>query len=186
MLLENLPEKNQPEEINPENGLSAKQERFCLEYLKDLNATAAAKRAGYTDKGAKGSGSRILALWPAQVFIKAERERINSKLREAAEVINNELMDLTFLPRGEFLDGDGDLKNPLELPENLRSAVQIQTKKIKRGDDVTTVTTYSLCNKIQMLEKFSNRLSRQKPAPETSLTEPSNLALLPDGRVRQI
>jgi len=179
-------EENLPEVMNPQSGLSAKQERFCLEYLKDLNATAAAKRAGYNDKGAKGSGCRILASWQAQVFIKAERERINSRLREAAEVINNELLELTFLERGEFLDPEGDLKNLNDLPEHLRAAVQVQTKKIKCEDKVTTVTTYSLFNKIQMMEKFSTRLGRNSSNAPDMANRVLNTAVLEDGTVEQI
>lgn len=40
--------------------LTAKQEMFCQEYLKDLNATQAAIRAGYSEKAAKEQGSRLL------------------------------------------------------------------------------------------------------------------------------
>ena len=42
--------------------LERKQKHFCDEYLKDLNATAAAKRAGYSLKNAHNTGCRILAL----------------------------------------------------------------------------------------------------------------------------
>ncbi len=41
-------------------GLTPKQERFCLEYLKDLNATQAAIRAGYTAHTADRQASRLL------------------------------------------------------------------------------------------------------------------------------
>jgi phage terminase small subunit len=37
-----------------------KQERFCLEYLVDLNATAAAKRAGYSEDTAYSIGHELL------------------------------------------------------------------------------------------------------------------------------
>ncbi len=43
------------------NKLTAKQERFVAEYLIDLNATQAAIRAGYAEKGAAVEGSRLLA-----------------------------------------------------------------------------------------------------------------------------
>ena len=42
-------------------GLNAKQERFCLEYLEDLNATQAATRAGYSKKTARQIGTENLA-----------------------------------------------------------------------------------------------------------------------------
>jgi len=41
--------------------LTAKQEMFCLEYLKDLNATQAAIRAGYSEKTAQIIGSENLS-----------------------------------------------------------------------------------------------------------------------------
>jgi phage terminase small subunit len=40
--------------------LTAKQERFVLEYLKDGNATRAAKAAGYSEKTAYSQGQRAL------------------------------------------------------------------------------------------------------------------------------
>ena len=41
-------------------GLTEKQKRFVDEYLVDLNATAAAKRAGYSEKNADKIGSELL------------------------------------------------------------------------------------------------------------------------------
>ena len=41
--------------------LTAKQQRFCDEYLIDLNATQAAIRAGYSEKNARNSASENLA-----------------------------------------------------------------------------------------------------------------------------
>ncbi len=42
-------------------GLNPKQEMFCLEYLKDLNATQAAIRAGYSAKTANRTGPENLS-----------------------------------------------------------------------------------------------------------------------------
>ena len=41
-------------------GLNEKQERFCLEYIIDLNATKAALRAGYSERTAYSIGSNLL------------------------------------------------------------------------------------------------------------------------------
>ncbi|ENR1382198.1 TPA: terminase small subunit [Yersinia enterocolitica] len=41
--------------------LTPKQELFCREYLKDLNATQAAIRAGYSEKTAQVQSSRLLS-----------------------------------------------------------------------------------------------------------------------------
>jgi phage terminase small subunit len=41
-------------------GLSEKQKFFCMEYTKDMNATQAAIRAGYSEKTAYSQGPRLL------------------------------------------------------------------------------------------------------------------------------
>ena len=41
--------------------LNAKQEKFCEEYMVDLNATQAAKRAGYKEDNARQMGTENLA-----------------------------------------------------------------------------------------------------------------------------
>lgn len=49
-----MSEEKKSEKLNP------KQERFAIEYIKDMNMTKAAERAGYSDKSAKMHGSRLL------------------------------------------------------------------------------------------------------------------------------
>ncbi len=47
-------------EAKRDSGLTAKQDRFCREYLVDLCATAAARRAGYSTRNADKIGSELL------------------------------------------------------------------------------------------------------------------------------
>ncbi|HAL7886072.1 TPA: terminase small subunit, partial [Escherichia coli] len=49
--------------------LTPKQELFCREYLKDLNGTQAAIRAGYSEKTANEQASRLLANVNVQKFV---------------------------------------------------------------------------------------------------------------------
>lgn len=55
--------------------MTPKQEKFCVEYLVDLNATQAAIRAGYSEKTAHSQGSRLLENVEVQKRIKELRER---------------------------------------------------------------------------------------------------------------
>ncbi len=59
--------------------LTPKQERFCREYVVDLNATQAAMRAGYSKKTAYSAGQRLLKNVEIQkrlsVLVKARQER---------------------------------------------------------------------------------------------------------------
>jgi len=58
--------------------LTDQQELFCKEYIIDLNATQAAKRAGYSEKTAQEQGSRLLSNVMVQERItelKSDREK---------------------------------------------------------------------------------------------------------------
>jgi phage terminase small subunit len=46
--------------IHYKNMLNERQNKFCLEYLKDFNATQAAKRAGYSERSAKVTAAKML------------------------------------------------------------------------------------------------------------------------------
>jgi len=67
--------------------LTLKQEAFCREYVVDLNATAAAIRAGYAESGAQVQGSRLLS----NVIV---QRKVNELTREkfAATGINAEMV----------------------------------------------------------------------------------------------
>jgi phage terminase small subunit len=58
------------------SALTAKQERFCQEYVIDLNATQAAIRAGYAPTSAKLSGHNNITKYN----VKAEIDRLKAKL----------------------------------------------------------------------------------------------------------
>lgn len=78
--------------------LTAKQQRFCDEYLIDLNATQAAIRAGYSEKNARNIASENLAKPNISEYIKkrmAEKEK--SLIADQDEVLRY----LTSVLRGE-------------------------------------------------------------------------------------
>ena len=60
--------------------LTPRQERFVAEYLADLNASAAYRRAGYTAKDANVAGPRLLAKVSIQQAIQAAREKQMARL----------------------------------------------------------------------------------------------------------
>ncbi|HEU4457777.1 MAG TPA: terminase small subunit [Methylibium sp.] len=68
-------------------GLSPKQERFVAEYLIDLNASAAYRRAGYeaTGNAAEVNGSRLLRNAQVRAAIDAARAKVSAKLEITAE-----------------------------------------------------------------------------------------------------
>nr|WP_321503281.1 terminase small subunit [uncultured Dethiosulfovibrio sp.] len=68
--------------------LTAKQAAFVEEYLVDLNATAAATRAGYAPKSARKVGSNLLTLPHVQAAI----EEALAERRERVEVTQDQVV----------------------------------------------------------------------------------------------
>ena len=109
-------------------GLTAKQERFVSEYLLDLNATAAARRAGYSMKNADQIGPQLLGKTRVQaaisVALKARQERtavtqdwVLTKLKENLERAMQAIpvLDSEGKPTGEYRYHGGVANKALEL-----------------------------------------------------------------------
>jgi phage terminase small subunit len=74
--------------------LSPKQRRFISEYLKDQNATAAAKRAGYSAKTAEQQGSRLLGKVQVRKFVDAALKKIGDEATVDAKYILEALKEI--------------------------------------------------------------------------------------------
>lgn len=173
--------------------LTAKQQRFCDEYLIDLNATQAAIRAGYSLKTARAQGQRMLTNVDIQTYIselikkREERTEItqDSVLRELAliafakasdyaKVIEKDAMIEVEGNMVPVLDEDG---NPVkyrtvepiltdELTEDQKKAIAV----IKKGRDGFEIKLYS---KIQALELLGKHLGMFTERVEVKNTTPN-------------
>lgn len=78
--------------------MTKKQQRFCEEYLIDLNATQAAIRAGYSAKTAYSLGNELLKKPEIKKYIEEQLEALKcEKIASAKEVLEY----LTAVMRGE-------------------------------------------------------------------------------------
>jgi len=68
-----------------------KQKKFCREYIIDLNASAAAIRAGYSPKTAGEQAVALLKDPNVSKFVKGLQEKIAKKLEITAEMVLAEL-----------------------------------------------------------------------------------------------
>lgn len=78
--------------------MTAKQKRFCDEYLIDLNATQAAIRAGYSKNYANTNASKLLQITTIKEYI---AERMAEKESELIADQDEVLKYLTSVMRGE-------------------------------------------------------------------------------------
>ena len=77
--------------------LTAKQQRFCDEYLIDLNATQAAIRAGYSKRTAAASAARLLRNVKVQEYISEKQKEIEKRTEVTQDMVIKELAKIAFL-----------------------------------------------------------------------------------------
>lgn len=80
--------------VMPRAGLTAKEQRFCEEYLQDYNATRAAIRAGYSEKTAASNAWKILRRPGVQRRIKQAQQEQRDRLCLSGDRVVLELFDL--------------------------------------------------------------------------------------------
>ena len=80
---------------NKEIGLTDKQERFCQEYLIDLNGTQAAIRAGYSENSANEIAAQNLAKISIQERIKVLQEQISLRLEITQDWVLKRFKDIS-------------------------------------------------------------------------------------------
>jgi phage terminase small subunit len=120
--------------------MSPKQALFVAEYLKDLNATQAAIRAGYSEAWANKNAHRLTVTDGIQRAIRSARERLfEAQLMSTieAQALTAEIARFDI---GTIQDDRGNLKSISEWPETARrvvAGVEVIIKNAKAGDGVT-------------------------------------------------
>lgn len=109
--------------------MTPRQEKFCIEYLIDLNATQAAIRAGYSKKTAEALACRLLRNVNIQSRIKKMRDEYYDKTIMSAKEVEYLLSKA----------GRGELKEEVVVVEGLGdgvSAAQIIKKHLSAKDRI--------------------------------------------------
>lgn len=142
-------------------GLTDKQEAFCNEYLVDLNATQAAKRAKYSEDSAGSIGHELLKKPEIQHRIEQLREETGKGFNITRERVAQEYARIAYSDIGSLVNAEGGIKNIAGLPADVTAAISSvevfeefetlgfekekvgETKKLKLWDKVKALD--SLC-----------------------------------------
>jgi len=173
--------------------LTAKQQRFCDEYLIDLNATQAAIRAGYSRKTAEQLAYQLLQKTSVQNHIAELQKKREKRTEITQDSVLRELALIAFAKASDYakvvekdamievdgnmvpvLDEDG---NPVkyrtvepiltdDLTEDQKKAIAV----IKKGRDGFEIKPYS---KIQALELLGKHLGMFTEKVEVKNTTPN-------------
>lgn len=158
--------------------LTAKQKRFCDEYLIDLNATQAAIRAGYSPKTAEQTASRLLRNVKVQEYIAKRQKELSRSTEITQERVIKELALIAFSNNADYahvvekkmkaevggalvdvLDEDGKpvMYRTVEpvLTEELTEEQKRALAVIKKGREGLEVKS---CDKVKALELLGKHL----------------------------
>jgi len=123
--------------------ISARQELFCREYVKNFNGTEAARAAGYSRKGLTSIASMNLAKAHIQARVAELMDERNKAVQIDAEYVLRRLKDIDELDALDIVDDRGYLLPLKQWPKIWRtsvSGVEIggkgQVSKIKWPDKV--------------------------------------------------
>lgn len=103
--------------------LNPNQARFVEEYLVDLNATQAAIRAGYSERSAHVTGTRLLANAKVREAVDEAKRARAERVEVKQDTVLRELLRIATVDIGQAYDEEGRLRPLKDIPEDVRRAI---------------------------------------------------------------
>ncbi|UYL10283.1 terminase small subunit [Bdellovibrio sp. SKB1291214] len=153
--------------------LSSKQERFCLEYMVDLNAKKAAIRAGYSPHTAMEQGYQLLQKTSVQSKLTMLMEERASRLEVNADLVVDGLKNIAFRDIRDLFGKNGELLPIASLPRGLAtsiSAIEI-IEGPGLGQRTYKINFYSKIRALELLGKHVGFFKKESPVGQPSLAK---------------
>lgn len=149
-----------------DDALPPMQERFCQEYVKDLNATQAAIRAGYSAATADTQGPRLLGNVGVASRVAELQQTVADKAGVTALGLLTELRRVAYADMRSIFDADGKLLPIKDLSDDVAAtlaSVEIERRIEGHGEDaevyhVHKVKRWDKLKAVEMLMKHLNLL----------------------------
>ena len=148
-----------------------RQIKFVEEYIKSLNATDAAIKAGYSEKTARSQGSRLLTNVDIQKVIQQAKAEREERTKIDADYVLKRLVEIDQMDVLDIMDDDGNVKPLRDWPKIWRQYISnIETismddgegwlKKIKWPDKVKNL---ELLGKHVSVGAFKDKIEHTSP-----------------------
>ena len=161
--------------------LTPKQKRFVEEYLVDLNATAAARRAGYSAKTADRIGPELLGKTCVSQAIQAAMQEREKRTEITQDMVLRETAKLAFFDIRKMFDKDGKPLDISMLDDDTAAALvglDVQDISDKEGNYVGFIKKYKMADKIKALELLGKHTGAfEKKDTQTAALETAVRAL---------
>lgn len=142
--------------------LTAKQEMFVSEYLKDLNATQAAIRAGYSDKSASRIGVELLNKTQVAAAIAESKAKRLEETKVDANYVLKRLIEIDEMDVCDILDNVGNFKPIIEWPKCWRRTISgLDIQELMVGEVETVMRKIKWPDKVKNLELLGKHIDVQ-------------------------
>lgn len=133
--------------------LTPKQAAFVDEYLKDLNATQAAIRAGYSAKTADRIGPELLGKTCVAAAIRAAQTKRAERVKVDADYVLHRLAEIDQLDVLDILDSAGNFLPVAQWPKPWRLTISgLDVQELMSGDTETIIRKIKWPDKLRNLE----------------------------------
>lgn len=138
---------------NP-GALSDLQERFCLEYIKDLNGAQSVIRAGYSKTGASVTANRLLSNPKIAARVSELKAESMQRIGLEADLLLRQLAEQATADLADILHGDGSVRPVHDWPLVWRQGLVSGIEAIKTGGEDDAVT---ILHKIRLADRTKSR-----------------------------
>ncbi len=140
--------------------LTPRQSRFVDEYLIDLNGTQAAIRAGYSEKCAEVTASRLLRNAKVAAEIANRQEERSKRTQIDADYVLHRLHEIDQLDIADILDSTGNVLPVKQWPKAWRTSVSgLDVQEMMSGDIQSIVRKVKWPDKLRNLELIGKHVS---------------------------
>lgn len=167
--------------------LTEKQIKFCEEYLIDLNATRAAKAAGYSEISAGVIGHETLTKPYIQEYLSKRQLELQEATGVTSKRVIEEYAKIAFFDLRKAYTVDGSLKSVSEFDDDTAGAIsgidiyEERITDVASGENITIGTTkkIKLHDKIRALDSLGRHLGIFEEDNKQREIAPPTINILP-------
>ena len=139
--------------------LNQRQELFCREYIKDLNGTQAAIRAGYSPKTADRMAYELLKKPEIQAFVLQSKAERVEEVKIDANYVLKRLIEIDEMDVADILDDGGDFLPIRSWPKVWRTTLSgLDIAIINSGDTEAIIKKIKWPDKVKNLELLGKHI----------------------------
>ena len=139
--------------------LNQRQEMFCREYIKDLNGTQAAIRAGYSPRTADRMAYELLKKPEIQAFVLQSKAERVEEVKVDANYVLKRLIEIDEMDVADILADGGDFLPIRKWPKVWRTTLSgLDIAIINSGDTETILKKIKWPDKVKNLELLGKHI----------------------------